>query len=76
MSKVSHNSKILFTCIWKVPLDYCEDEEFASGDKNQADDTRNKNTRKFNWSPEQLEIIDSMGQENQWKFQYETIVEF
>jgi hypothetical protein len=27
ISKVSHNNRILFTCIWKVPLEYCEEEE-------------------------------------------------
>ena len=27
IAKVSHSSKILFTCIWKVPLDYFDQHE-------------------------------------------------
>ena len=27
IAKVSHSSKILFTCIWKVPLDYFDEPE-------------------------------------------------
>lgn len=31
---------------------------------------------RFDWSPEQLEIIDTFGKENRWKFHFETVVEY
>ena len=38
ISKVSHSSKVLFTCIWKVPLDYFDQQENdEEEDKNAAD---------------------------------------
>ena len=36
IAKVSHSSKILFTCIWKVPLDYFDDmDEHNEEEKNE-----------------------------------------
>lgn len=30
----------------------------------------------YDWNAEQLEVIDSYGPENRWKFHYETAAEF
>lgn len=35
IAKVSHSSKILFTCIWKVPLDYFDEPEDGAPDKEE-----------------------------------------
>jgi len=61
VAKVCHTSKILFTCIWKVPLDYFDCEQI----ENEKYDGK-----KTDWQPEQLEIIQSLGDENSWKFNY------
>ena len=38
VAKVSHSSRILYTCIWKVPLEYCDFDEFpAEGDSTNCD---------------------------------------
>ena len=81
MSKVSHNNKILFTCIWKVPLDYCDDDDDDIPDLKSNEESKEKQQPrpqrpKFEWSPEQQEVIDTFGKENRWKFHFETIVEY
>ena len=66
VSKVSHSSKVLFTCIWKVPLDYFNEDQIEN----------EKYDKTPNWSPEQLEIIQSMGEDMSWKFNYDSVIEY
>ena len=39
IAKVSHSSKILFTCIWKVPLDYFDEPEDGVPEQEEAKDS-------------------------------------
>ena len=38
IGKVSHSSRVLYTCIWKVPLDYFDFDEIATeGESSTCD---------------------------------------
>ena len=73
IAKVSHSSKILFTCIWKVPLDYFDNEYDDDGNELPAKQGPNS-IRQL--SPEQMELIETMDPDNQWKYYYDHVVEF
>lgn len=82
---MSHSSKILFTCIWKVPLDYFDEPEDGTPEHEEAKDGNTNMmyssklqgpNAKRDWSSEQLEIIQSLGPENSWKFYYDSVVEY
>ena len=79
IAKVSHSSRILYTCIWKVPLNYYEQEEHISDSVNVECDEHTviRSRPKFEWTEEQIEIIKTFPTtDQQWKFQYETFVDY
>ena len=79
IAKVSHSSKILFTCIWKVPLDYFDMQYDEHGNEIEHEGGMSNGqggSSKREWSPEQQELIASMGAENSWKFFYDSVVEY
>ena len=58
MAKVSHSSKILFTCIWKVPLDYFDNEN----EDGELDPSKIQGPGALReWSNEQVDIMQSFG---------------
>ena len=79
IAKVSHSSRILYTCIWKVPLNYYE-EELQSPDSVNVECDEHVVIRtkpKQEWTTEQIEIIKTFSaQDQQWKFQFETFVDY
>ena len=80
IAKVSHSSRILYTCIWKVPLDYFDFEEpIGEGDSTNCDPHTVVMKRKIQteWTKEQIEIIESFEElDERWKFQFDSFVEY
>ena len=73
ISKVSHSGRILYTCIWKVPLDFFDFEEVAADGDENCDGTIIRRKIQTEWTPEQIEIIDSFNEPgNRWKFQFDS----
>ena len=69
---MSHSSKILFTCIWKVPLDFFDSDLMEQEGRYEPAPTK----KPPEWSPEQIEIIQSMGDDGGWKFNYDSVIEY
>ena len=79
IAKVSHSSRVLYTCIWKVPLDFFEYDEIpAEGDEAICEaHTAQKKRIQSEWTKEQIEIIESFeDKDDRWKFQFGSFVEY
>ena len=67
IAKVSHSSRILYTCIWKVPLNYYDEENQSPDSVNVECDEHTviRSRPKQEWTAEQIEIIKTFSTQDQ-----------